>query len=132
MNEKTPYQATLDEAGLAHNTAHRWQVMSWLPEPDLEAYFAKTREAQRIITSEEVFRLGKKAMPHDTVEPDAVEGSYSVLIIDPPWPMQRSNGMFAPIRPASIIRRWTRPSLRLSSETITRRLPLPIVFPGAP
>lgn len=90
LTKSTPYQTALSEAGLTGFTAYRWQVMSWCPEAEREAYFQKTREADRaIISSEDVYRLGKKAMPHDTFEPEPIEGEYSVLIVDPPWPMEK-------------------------------------------
>ena len=41
----TPYQAALAEAGLSLPTATRWQVMSHVPEVELETYFAEQREA---------------------------------------------------------------------------------------
>jgi hypothetical protein len=33
----TPYQSALKEAGLAEKTAHRWQIMSYVPEAELNA-----------------------------------------------------------------------------------------------
>jgi len=85
----SPYQAALSEAGLGHNAAYRWQVMAWVASSDLDAYFEKQIKADKIITSEDVFRLGRKAMPHEVIEPVAVEGKYAVIVIDPPWPMQK-------------------------------------------
>ena len=85
----TPYQRELAEAGLRGDTAHRWQVMSWAPEQERRDYYKKQRNDSKTITSEDVFRLGKKAMPHETIEPVQVEGQYSTIVIDPPWPMQK-------------------------------------------
>jgi hypothetical protein len=38
------YLAALREAGLSESTARRWQVMSLVPEPQLEEYFTRQRE----------------------------------------------------------------------------------------
>jgi len=95
----SPLQAQLQEAGLDRTTAYRWQIISWAwkPENVVTPYCVKQREIGRTITSEDVYRLGKKAMPHDVDEPQPIEGKYSVIIIDPPWDMQRiERGMVRP------------------------------------
>lgn len=90
-NVVSPYKQELLSAGLGDDTAHRWQIMSWAWKPEnlVTPYCHHQREIGRTITSEEVFRIGKKAMPHDIEEPMPIDGKYSVIIIDPPWPMQR-------------------------------------------
>jgi DNA/RNA-binding domain of Phe-tRNA-synthetase-like protein len=40
----SPYRQALREAGLSESTARRWQVMSLVPEPQLEEYFTRQRE----------------------------------------------------------------------------------------
>src|SRR4051812_5066916 len=44
------YQTALRDAGLKHDTAHRWQVMSFVSGPQLEEYFSKQREKGQEIT----------------------------------------------------------------------------------
>ena len=69
---------------------------AWKPENLVTPYCNNQREIGRTITSEDVYRLGKKARPHDVEEPLPIDGKYTVLIIDPPWPMQRIEREVAP------------------------------------
>lgn len=95
----SPYRKELVAAGLDDVAAHRWQTMSWAwkPEDALTPYCREQRERGKTITAEDVFRLGKKAMPHEDLEmPTPIEGKYGTLVIDPPWPMQRIERDVAP------------------------------------
>ena len=98
LNSLSPYRQTIIEAGLNFEMASRWKTMSWAWKPEnlVTPYCHHQREIGRTITSEEVFRIGKKAMPHDVDEVAPIDGKYSVLIIDPPWPMQRIEREVAP------------------------------------
>jgi len=100
MLSNSAYRDELVNAGLEPMTAYRWQVMSWAwkPENQVTPYCHKQREIGRTITSEDVFRIGKKARPHDDIEePLPIDGKYSVIIIDPPWDMERiERGMVRP------------------------------------
>jgi hypothetical protein len=56
----TPYQAALKDAGLSIDVAKRWRVRSFVPEAQLEEYFAKQREKGQAITSADVDRMGRQ------------------------------------------------------------------------
>lgn len=94
----SPYRYEVVAAGLSEPTAERWQIMSWawVPENLVTPYCHKQRGDGKTITAEDVYRLGKKAMPYDIEDLQPIEGKYSVVVIDPPWPMQRIERDVAP------------------------------------
>lgn len=59
------YYAALKESGLSEPTARRWQIMSYVPEDELETYFAKQRAQGKDITSADVYRMGREYLSID-------------------------------------------------------------------
>ena len=66
----TPYQTALAEAGLSLPTSTRWQVMSHVPETDLEAYFAGQREAKKPALTSDLYHQGR-----DILRKSAADGA---------------------------------------------------------
>jgi len=50
---------TLSELGIRKPQSHRWQDAARVPDPDYHAWVTKTREAQRMLTSGELQRMGR-------------------------------------------------------------------------
>jgi len=106
--EVTPSYADL---GIEKTEAFRWQLSSELPEPEFEAYIAKTLEKGNELTSAEVLRKAKQnrreerrgelALDFTAVEPDerydifqadintvVLDKQFDFIVTDPPYPKE--------------------------------------------
>jgi N6-adenosine-specific RNA methylase IME4 len=86
---------TLKEAGISRTQSHRWQKVSNIPEPEFEQYVAVSRESGKspnasgaILTRSRQTVL-EKLQATETRCPSTCSGSYDVVVVDPPWPMER-------------------------------------------
>lgn len=99
-----PYQATpttmgvvetLSDLDINYNQSSRWQKIADIPEPEFE----KAIEGGGRVTTTAVLRLANdianKKLKSATPVP-VFDGSYDVVVIDPPWPMQKIEREVAP------------------------------------
>lgn len=84
------------------NLVHRSQVMAAIPEDKFEAAIEEHRKEQQALTSTTIRRMhetGKKQQEIEKIksgEIKAPEGKYDVIVIDPPWQMEKIERDVAP------------------------------------
>ena len=87
--------ATLSDLDINYNQSSRWQKIADIPEPEFE----KAIEGGGRVTTTAVLRLANdianKKLKSATPVP-VFDGSYDVVVIDPPWPMQKIEREVAP------------------------------------
>jgi N6-adenosine-specific RNA methylase IME4 len=87
--------STLEQAGIERKQSMRWQAIAAIPENKFEEFFAAERTAEHEITSAAAYRLSRHLNAGDKIEKirgqavSAPEGTYSTIVIDPPWPMEK-------------------------------------------
>jgi len=100
----TYFGDVLKLAKLDHMTAHRWQVISHIPEDRLEQFFAGVRDnGKATITMAAAYKLGKQFLPDPGIgavgedyelylsdiskgTKEIKDASVDVIITDPPYP----------------------------------------------
>lgn len=91
---------TLNDHGISKQQSARWQIEADLSDDRFEEYIAECKESGDIPTAKEVRRLAKQEQQAkaqvDLDHADLPEGIYDVIVIDPPWPMQRIDRDKAP------------------------------------
>lgn len=81
-------------AGVSHKTSHQAQTIAANPEK-VEKIIAKAIQDEKIPTPDVVYKLIKKDEAQERVErirgerTAAVTGKYDVIVLDPPWPMEK-------------------------------------------
>jgi len=89
---------TLKEMGIDRNKSRILQTIASIPEEVFEKHIAETKENKEELTTVGILRLAHKQKVEEkiaeledlmTKEVKAVQGVYDVIIIDPPWPMEK-------------------------------------------
>ena len=97
----SPYREVLDENEIPTTTAFRWQQMAKMPEQVFEERIDDLR-GERPITSSGVIQEARKAEVEtnlrsvENLEAKKIEGTYDVIVIDPPWPIKKIKREVAP------------------------------------
>ena len=102
LNNTAPLVAEQAKAGRIDMPAAK--VLSTLPEDYLAPYLEKIKqgekftetEAKRAIQDYKHIVVSDKLNAISTLETKAAEGVYDVIVIDPPWPMQKIERDIAP------------------------------------
>ena len=77
---------SLSDLGLSKNQSSRWQRLDDLEPAVIEDYFVAQMDAGREITQSDLLRLWQQLQQHVPVKtPPLPDGTYSVLLCDPPW-----------------------------------------------
>lgn len=84
----------LKDIDISESQSHRWQAIASVPEEEFEEHIAKTKADKKELTSISVYRLAKKeeqkAYFKELESYDRpFDGRYDVVVIDPPWDMQK-------------------------------------------
>jgi len=85
----------LKDLGISGNMSSRAQAMAQVPEEEFEKAIAEHKEQQQELTSTTVRRLHASAKKQEEInkiksgEIIAPVGKYDVIVIDPPWEMEK-------------------------------------------
>lgn len=88
-------EAALKEAGMSRAEASRYEALARLPEDAIGATIAGLREARLEVTVNAInraARVAKVSAANDerrARSASAPEGKYHVIVVDPPWPMEK-------------------------------------------
>ena len=88
------FAEVLKDNEIPRTTAHRWQQLAEMAEQTFEQHIEEAR-GERPITTSGVIQDVKRAKAKDelesveTQEAKAVQGVYDVVVIDPPWKMEK-------------------------------------------
>lgn len=89
----TSEPVTLEDIGITKNQSSRWQKIAAIPEEKFEAFIAEKKAEGKAVTADEVIR---RVVAEEKREANAAlpriplpEGKYNVIVIDPPWPMEK-------------------------------------------
>jgi len=93
---------TLEEIGITKIQSSRWQATASLPEEVFEKHIIETKEDGKELTSSGVLKMalkGKRTQENERVKNQPIEqipGKYHVVVVDPPWPMEKIDRDVAP------------------------------------
>lgn len=90
--------ATLRELGVSKSQSSRWQAVARISEEDLEAYFAVCTERHREITTGALLSLTRPGGRATTPPPWPTGATWRTLLVDPPWPFEKSSTRGAAMR----------------------------------
>jgi len=81
--------STLEPLGIDKKESHRWQRIANIPEDRFEEYLANaTKRTQSALLLEAARMQHHESEPVDT--PEFPEKQYRCIVVDPPWPMKKS------------------------------------------
>lgn len=86
---------SLEDSGISRTQSSRWQKVAEVPEPEFQEYVAGERAKAKEPTTSGVIRarkqkvVRKKLKAIETRESGRVSGVYDVVVVDPPWPMEK-------------------------------------------
>jgi len=83
---------TLTDLGISKRQSYKWQHIAKLPEEQLEKCVAEIKAIpDQELTTAAILREATKytLTQKEYKEPEPFEGLYDVIIIDPPWPMEK-------------------------------------------
>lgn len=88
----------LADMGISKKLSARSQAIAAIPEAEFEATLAEHREEQEAVTSRTMEKLTKQKQRQEEIDaikktisetPQTIQGKFSVVVIDPPWPYGR-------------------------------------------
>jgi N6-adenosine-specific RNA methylase IME4 len=88
------YREVLEDNDIPRTTAHRWQRLAEMPELTFEQHLEETRGERPITTSGVIQDVRRAKVRNDlesveAQEAKAIIGVYDVIVIDPPWQMEK-------------------------------------------
>lgn len=88
---KASQPATLSKIGVNRSQSSRWQAIAAVPARDFNRHVAETKKAGRELTSTSVAKLAQKraSMGPNGKPVSPPRGKFDVIVIDPPWPMEK-------------------------------------------
>jgi N6-adenosine-specific RNA methylase IME4 len=100
-SDVSEYKEVLDENGINYMAAHRWQQVAEMPEEIFEAHLEEMRGERPITTSGMITELKRSKVKTDLEDVSkqdakALSGVYDVIVIDPPWNMEKIERDVAP------------------------------------
>lgn len=92
----------LEDLGISKMQSHRWQIEADVPEPEFEHHIAEVKSRGEELTSKGLLdlayqrrRIQEKQGVVDVAPPI---GKYSTIVVDPPWPMGKSDRTARPLQ----------------------------------
>lgn len=102
LHDETTQIPTLSDLGISKVQSHRWQVEADVPEPEFERHIAEVKSRGDELTSKGLLdlayqrrRIQEKQSVANVAPPN---GKYSTIVIDPPWPMGKSDRTARPLQ----------------------------------
>lgn len=95
------YREVLDDNDIPNTTAYRWQQLAKMEETEFESRLSDLRGERPITTSGMITEVRRKEVMDDlenieTKTAKEIQGVYDVIVIDPPWPMEKIEREVAP------------------------------------
>lgn len=85
---------TLEQLGVSQKESSRWQRIASIPEEWFEEYLANAKERTQTALLRAVNQMkikeARKRAPSHVDTPPFPEKKYRCIVIDPPWPMEKS------------------------------------------
>lgn len=99
--EVSEYREVLEDNNIPKTTAHRWQQLAEMPELVFERQVEDLRGERPITTSGIIQDVRRTKVRNDlesveAQEAKAIIGVYDVIVIDPPWQMEKIEREVAP------------------------------------
>ena len=101
LNVLSEYKEILNDNGISYMAAHRWQQVNKMPDEVFEAHITAMK-GERPISTGAMIKEIKRLQNLETLEGIAgktaktLAGVYDVIVIDPPWPMEKIERDVAP------------------------------------
>jgi N6-adenosine-specific RNA methylase IME4 len=87
-NNMLPVSPTLQSLGVEKIESHRWQSLASIPEEEFEKDFLD--KAKKKTQSGFLIMAARYNVPDPVETPPFPENKYRCIVVDPPWPMEKS------------------------------------------
>lgn len=93
--EVTPKSEVLEQAGISTSTANRCEKIACIPAEEFEQVIGQSKEENRPVTYADVEKKTAKNLKEKEnktlkeTKTKTASGEYDVIVIDPPWPMEK-------------------------------------------